>query len=189
MLETGNWLVPYVGGKPFLRKPPLVNWAIAASFKFTGVRNEWTARLPSALCVLALGADDRGHERPRLDECGDGVRRGGDGDDAIRLAGEGALCGRGDRRNLRAALGDRDRVLAGVVVARRSPWLVWVVPGVLLGLASLAKGPSFHLIFFYAIALTVWASARRWRDLAASCAVRGAGLAPVHFRRVGGAVF
>src|SRR5215210_6156688 len=55
MLDTGNWLVPYVGGKPFLRKPPLMNWAIAASFKLTGVRNEWTARLPSALAVLALG--------------------------------------------------------------------------------------------------------------------------------------
>src|SRR5436190_11843361 len=55
MLETGNWLVPYVGGKPFLRKPPLVNWVIAASFRIIGVRNEWTARLPSALTVLTLG--------------------------------------------------------------------------------------------------------------------------------------
>src|SRR4051812_31495083 len=55
MLETGNWLVPYVGGKPFLRKPPLMNWLIALSFKATGIRNEWTARLPSALAVLAMG--------------------------------------------------------------------------------------------------------------------------------------
>ncbi|HYR57692.1 MAG TPA: glycosyltransferase family 39 protein, partial [Chthoniobacteraceae bacterium] len=64
MLETGNWLVPYVGGKPFLRKPPLVNWAIAASFKLTGVRNEWTARLPSALCVLALALTIAGTSGP-----------------------------------------------------------------------------------------------------------------------------
>src|SRR3954452_19654702 len=54
MLETGNYLVPQVGGEPYFRKPPLVNWLVAASFKMTGVRNEWTARLPSALCVLAV---------------------------------------------------------------------------------------------------------------------------------------
>ena len=31
-----------------------MNWLVAASFKLTGLRNEWTARLPSALCVLAV---------------------------------------------------------------------------------------------------------------------------------------
>ena len=64
MLETGNWLVPYVGSKPFLRKPPLVNWAIAGMFALTGARNEWTARLPSALCVLALGLTIVGTRAP-----------------------------------------------------------------------------------------------------------------------------
>src|SRR6185503_18849103 len=52
MLETGNFLVPQVGSEPYFRKPPLVNWLVAASFKLTGVRNEWTARLPSVLSVL-----------------------------------------------------------------------------------------------------------------------------------------
>ena len=46
MLETGNYIVPQVGSNPYYRKPPLVNWLVAASFKFFGVRNEWTARLP-----------------------------------------------------------------------------------------------------------------------------------------------
>src|SRR6266850_4589005 len=54
MLDTGNYLVPQVGSEPYFRKPPLVNWLVAASFKLTGHRNEWTARLPSALCVLAV---------------------------------------------------------------------------------------------------------------------------------------
>ena len=53
MLETGNYIVPQVGSNPYYRKPPLVNWLVAASFKLFGVRNEWTARLPSALSVLA----------------------------------------------------------------------------------------------------------------------------------------
>src|SRR5688500_8800977 len=54
MLDTGNYLVPQVGSEPYYRKPPLVNWLVAASFKLTGLRNEWTARLPSVLCVLAV---------------------------------------------------------------------------------------------------------------------------------------
>ena len=54
MLETGNYVVPQIGSEPYLRKPPLVNWLVAGSFKSFGVRNEWTARLPSVLCVLAV---------------------------------------------------------------------------------------------------------------------------------------
>src|ERR1700731_503748 len=54
MLQTGNYLVPHVGSEPYFRKPPLVNWIVAASFKVTGVRSEWTARLPSALAILAV---------------------------------------------------------------------------------------------------------------------------------------
>src|SRR6476659_10952976 len=54
MIETGNYLVPQVGGEPYYRKPPLVNWLVAASFKLSGIRNEWTARVPSVLCVLSV---------------------------------------------------------------------------------------------------------------------------------------
>jgi len=54
MLDTGNYLVPQVGSEPYFRKPPLVNWLVAGSFRLFGERNEWTARLPSVLCVLAV---------------------------------------------------------------------------------------------------------------------------------------
>src|SRR2546421_5022969 len=54
MLQTGNYLVPHVGSEPYFRKPPLINWIVAASFKLTGVRGEGTARLPSALAILAV---------------------------------------------------------------------------------------------------------------------------------------
>lgn len=54
MLETGDYIVPRVGSDPYLRKPPLINWLVAASFKIFGQCNEWTARLPSVLCVLAV---------------------------------------------------------------------------------------------------------------------------------------
>src|SRR5689334_6646402 len=54
MLETGNYIVPQVGSEPYLRKPPLVNWLVAASFKLFGARNEWMARLPSVVAVLVV---------------------------------------------------------------------------------------------------------------------------------------
>src|SRR5437764_3593737 len=52
MLDSGDFLVPHIGGQPYLKKPPLVSWIIAGVFKVTGVRNEWTARLPSAVATL-----------------------------------------------------------------------------------------------------------------------------------------
>ena len=54
MLDTGNYLVPQIGSDPYLRKPPLVNWLVAGSFRLFGAQNEWTARLPSVLCVLGV---------------------------------------------------------------------------------------------------------------------------------------
>jgi len=36
MIETGDYIVPKVGSEPYLRKPPLINWLVAASFKISG---------------------------------------------------------------------------------------------------------------------------------------------------------
>src|SRR2546423_8690329 len=69
MLKTGNYIVPEVGGNPYFRKPPLVNWMVAASFRIFGARNEWTARLPSAVALLAGAVapftEARAHLGPR----------------------------------------------------------------------------------------------------------------------------
>src|ERR1700693_3021720 len=54
MLQTGNFLVPQVGGETYFRKPPLINWLVAASFKIFGQHNEWTARIPSVISVLLV---------------------------------------------------------------------------------------------------------------------------------------
>src|SRR6266496_3247155 len=47
IIKTGDYIVPKVGSEPYLRKPPLINWLVAGSFKIFGQRNEWKARLPS----------------------------------------------------------------------------------------------------------------------------------------------
>lgn len=52
MLETGNWIMPILHGKPYFAKPPLMNWLIAISGGLFGSINEWTSRLPSVLTMF-----------------------------------------------------------------------------------------------------------------------------------------
>jgi len=51
MVQSGDYLVPRLGGYPRFEKPPLMYWAVAESSRlFGGGRvTEWTATLPSAL--------------------------------------------------------------------------------------------------------------------------------------------
>jgi hypothetical protein len=56
MLLRGEWVVPYLQGEPYLDKPPLLYWLVAASYRAFGVQ-VWAARLVPALavqfCILA----------------------------------------------------------------------------------------------------------------------------------------
>ena len=58
MIETGEWVVPYVEGKVYLNKPPLFNWLLAFVFQLTGVISETSARTVSViaafLCAMSL---------------------------------------------------------------------------------------------------------------------------------------
>src|SRR5689334_18938155 len=47
-----DWTTLYIDGLRYLEKAPLLYWGMAASYKVFGV-NEWSARLPLALGVLA----------------------------------------------------------------------------------------------------------------------------------------
>jgi 4-amino-4-deoxy-L-arabinose transferase-like glycosyltransferase len=161
MLETGDYLVPQVGSEPYFRKPPLINWLVALSFGITGQRNEWTARLPSVLSVLAVAL-------------------------AFIVVGRASL---GANGSLMAALIwmvnfgmiEKGRLIEiealyvslfglGLVCwlgwwwQRRSAWLIWIVPSVFLGLGVLAKGPV-HLLFFYATVVAVLHRAGELRKL------------------------
>src|SRR5579884_2934259 len=55
MAASGQWAVPRFDGQPYLDKPVLLFWAIAAAFRLGGV-GEASARLPSALAALATTA-------------------------------------------------------------------------------------------------------------------------------------
>lgn len=167
MLETGDYLVPQVGSEPYFRKPPLVNWVVAASFKLTGVRNEWTARLPSVLCVLLVAFAFITVARSTLSPNGSLFAA------LIWLANFGII-EKGRLIEIEALYVS----LFGLAFVcwlswwqqRRSTWLSWTVPWIFLGLGLLAKGP-LHLFFFYSVVVAVLYSAGKLRDL----------ITPAHF--------
>ena len=54
MADSGDWIVPRLNGQPFLEKPPLYWWTLAAGLRLLGI-SDVAARLPSALfAVLTL---------------------------------------------------------------------------------------------------------------------------------------
>jgi 4-amino-4-deoxy-L-arabinose transferase-like glycosyltransferase len=151
MLQTRNFLVPHVGSDPYFAKPPLVNWLVAASFKLFAQRNEWAARIPSALCVLAVALAFATIARSTLGANGSLIG-------ALVWLTNFGMIEKGRLIEIEALYAS----LCGLAVIGwlswwqegRSKWLTWVVPWIFLGLGLLAKGP-LHLIFFYAVVLAV----------------------------------
>ncbi len=161
MLESGNFLVPQIGSEPYLRKPPLVNWVVAASFKLFAVRNEWTARLPSALCILAVALVFATVAQGSLGSTGSLFAA------LIWLTNFGMI-EKGRLIEIEALYVS----LFGLAFIcwlswweeRRSRWLIWTVPFLFLGLGLLAKGP-LHLFFFYALVFFILWRAGELREM------------------------
>ncbi|HEY4285149.1 MAG TPA: glycosyltransferase family 39 protein, partial [Chthoniobacterales bacterium] len=135
MLESGNYVVPVVGSGTYFSKPPLINWLVAASFKITHVRSEWTARLPSVLSILAVALAFLTIARPALG------RRGATIAALIWLTVIG-LIEKGRLIEIEAVYVS----LCSLAIicwltwslTRRSLWLTWTVPWIFLGLGWLA---------------------------------------------------
>jgi 4-amino-4-deoxy-L-arabinose transferase-like glycosyltransferase len=162
MLDSGNYLIPYVGTEPYLRKPPLVNWIVAGSFKLFGARNEWTARLPSALFVLSVALLLRLFASPILGGFGSSVA-------ALCWLTNLGLIEKGRMIEIEAiylSLFGFAFFLWLILWQRSaSPWLTFVVPWIFLGVGMLAKGPA-HIIFFYVLVCAVLWKNHRLGDLA-----------------------
>jgi len=158
MMQTGDYILPFSEGRPYHRKPPLINWSIAASFQVLGGESEYAARFPSALSVLLLALT--------------AVWAGG------RMAGPSGAwwlplailttigtIEKGRLAEIEAVFFSLSGIgmlgwLAGWYRGN-SPWTRWIWAGLWFGAACLAKGPVF-LPFFYAIAITaLWQNGQR----------------------------
>ena len=151
MLQTGNYLVPQVGGETYFRKPPLVNWLVAASFKITGVQNEWTARLPSVVCVLLVALAFATVARPSLGDRGSTIA-------ALMWLINAGIIEKGRLIEIEALYVSLCALAIifwlSFWLQKKSLWLTWTIPFLFLGLGWLAKGPV-HLVFFYGVVIAV----------------------------------
>jgi 4-amino-4-deoxy-L-arabinose transferase-like glycosyltransferase len=175
MLAHGHWAVPEVLGLPYVNKPPLLPWLIAAMGWLLGGVDEWAVRLPPLMITLA-GA---------LLVCTAARRHGG------RVAGlTGAAAFLLTPMILeKAAVGETDTTVTVAVFAaflvwwdgahagRVAPWR-WLVAALLLALAALAKGPV--PLAYFAAGVGLFALWRRRRgDLPGLAAALLLALVPV----------
>lgn len=54
MMERGDYVHPYLNGKPYLEKPPLYPWAIILVSNLRGSVDELSSRIPSAIAATLL---------------------------------------------------------------------------------------------------------------------------------------
>jgi 4-amino-4-deoxy-L-arabinose transferase-like glycosyltransferase len=52
MLASGNYVLPTIWGRPYLNKPPLYFWAVAAASRITGGVDEASTRFPAVLSTI-----------------------------------------------------------------------------------------------------------------------------------------
>src|SRR5207302_15569 len=132
-----------------------------ASFKIFGMRNEWTARLPSAISVLAVAIAFVTVARVSLGPSGSTIAA------LIWLTNIGII-----EKGRLIEIEGLYVSLSGLAIIfwlsfwsqEKSPWLIWLPASIFLGLSLLAKGP-LHLLFFYGIVFAVAWQTKGWRLL------------------------
>jgi 4-amino-4-deoxy-L-arabinose transferase-like glycosyltransferase len=152
MLERHDWIVPVLGGKPWLEKPVLFYWQAMLSYSVFGV-SDWAARIPNALNAVAMVLAVYVFVRR--------FRPGSQLDAALIAVSMAAVIGYG-----RAA--STDMPLAASFAIAMLAWLTWHATQekkwlalfyVLIGLGTLAKGPVAP--FLAALVIIPFAAIRR----------------------------
>ena len=161
MVERGDWSVPMLYGRVYLRKPPLQYWVLATAESVTGQANTWVWRMPTAFWAagttfaVAWFAGIWFGQTAAL--CG-GVLQAG----MIALWPQSRSC---DIDGLNTLLAGMTAMCWFQLMSHASAWRWWLacVTGLLLTLTLLAKGPA-GLPPVVAVVL-VCAAGARWRDL------------------------
>ena len=161
MLQTGNWIVPQIGGVDYLSKPPLINWLVAAAFRLDPTHSEFAARLPCALCMLALGLTAVWSLAAWLTPGGALVA-------AIFCLTNIGLMEKGRLAEIEGLyvplFGIALCLWLGAWRTGANGWRTWTLPCVFLGFGMLAKGP-LHVVYFYGAIGAILGSAGRLREL------------------------
>lgn len=172
MLETHDFVVPTIDGKPWLEKPPLVYWLLAGAFAIFGWGFPAAVLLNALLTAgtaLVVAAYVRRSASPR----------------AALMAAVAYLTMFLPLAAARSALTDPALTLcttSAIVLFLAEGWTAAVGAGALLGLGVLAKGPVAPLIVLPAL-LAAAAMRRRgveWARIGAALATAAAVTLPWH---------
>jgi 4-amino-4-deoxy-L-arabinose transferase-like glycosyltransferase len=151
MHESGDWLVPRLGGEPYLDKPPLLYWLMATSYSCFGV-SEMSARLPCALAglgtVLAVYWIGRGLVGDRAAWYG-----------ALLLLACGGFIAAGRFIMMDGMLTLLTTVcyLSAVrAMFVRDAWRWWLLSGIACGLGVLTKGPVAPVLCLPPVIALAW---------------------------------
>lgn len=187
MQSSDDWIVPRQQGRPFLSRPPLGSWLMAAAAEICGSWDARAVRLPSVIAVLLTTVLIYGYGRTFLSPLGAFAAAA-----AYATMGEVLQLGR---------LGETEAVFTMLLSASLLTWhvlyvragatiLAWTAGYTLAGLAALAKGPQAP-VYFVSVTAIWLALEKRWRDLfgwkhlagiAAFLLVVGAWLVPFYLR-------
>ncbi|MEQ1892782.1 MAG: glycosyltransferase family 39 protein [Planctomycetota bacterium] len=175
MLASGDWLVPRLGGAPYLAKPPFHPWSLALCGLPAGDLSLWIGRGLSAACTLFLCLCVHRWARREL-----GRRAALFA--AVALGTSVLVLEKGVRAELESELALWTALAlllffeSGRCAERREAVWRLLAAGLALGAAILTKGPP-PLIVFACAALTLALAAERRRFwLAAGAAVAGLAL-------------
>lgn len=161
MLKSGDWLVPRLHGRPYLTKPPLMNWAVAFSMKATGHRDEWAGRLPSVISILALAGVIVWTGSAWMTPAGALMA-------AIFCITSVEVVDKGRMAEIEAIYlaltGIAFALWIGAWMEGRKAWRLWLPPMIFLGLGLLAKGPT-NLLLFYLIVIPLLSAEKEKKSL------------------------
>jgi 4-amino-4-deoxy-L-arabinose transferase-like glycosyltransferase len=161
MLDRGDWVVPREQGDPFLVRPPLQNWLIAASTEWFGRRDAWAVRFPSLAATMLTTLLVYGYSRTFLARPGAlaaGV--------AFATLGEMFQMGRqAETEALFILLVSASLLVWHCGLVRRWPAaLTWASGYGLMALAALTKGPQAPAYFVGSV-IAYLVLTRQWRRL------------------------
>ena len=185
MIDSGDWVVPRQQGQPFLSRPPLQNWAIAAMGLARGQFDVWTIRLPSALAVLAtalvvycygltflsrVGAFAAGAAFLTFGQVLELGNLGETESLFTLLVSSSLLVWHGLRQRglaapprLSVSFSDPKTEAPSPKSKVCSPWFYWPAAYALVGLGLLTKGPQAPLYFAASVGVYLLVT-RRWRE-------------------------
>jgi len=161
MIRSRDWVVPRQQGVPFLSRPPLGSWLIAAATLLRGQCDVFAVRLPAVLATLLTSLLVYGYSRAFLSRLGAfsaGI--------AYATMGQVLQLGR---------VGETEAVFTFFVSASLLTWhwgyvkqwpdvWIWIAGYSLAALGALAKGPQAPIYFVAATAMFLILH-RQWKRL------------------------